>query len=138
MLSLVGDLAEIIARRRRARHPDAPWVFHRDGRPIRDFRLAWKTALAKAGVTNYHFHDFRRTATRNMALAQVPEKHIMQVTGHKTRHMIDRYNITVEQDTHHTMVQTQTYLAQQRKHGQDTDNQNNAAAEGTLEDTRSC
>ena len=103
--------------------PEAPWVFHRDGRPIRDFRAAWKTALAKAGVTNYHFHDFRRTATRNMALAQVPEKHIMQVTGHKTRHMMDRYNITVEQDTHHTMVQTQTYLAQQRKHGQYTDNQ---------------
>ena len=50
--------------------------------------------------------------------------------------MMDRYNITVEQDTHHTMVQTQTYLAQQRKHGQYTDNQQNAVAEGTVEDTR--
>jgi integrase len=98
-------------------------VFHREGRPIRDFRSAWATALAKAGVTDYHFHDFRRTATRNMALAGVPEKHIMQVTGHKTRHMIDRYNITVERDTHNTLAQTQAYLERQRqiKHGQHTD-----------------
>ena len=57
----------------------------------------------------------------NMTLAGVPEKHIMQVTGHKTRHMIDRYNSTVERDTHNTLAQTQAYLKQ--KHGQyaDTD-----------------
>jgi hypothetical protein len=73
-----------------------------------------------------------------MALANVHEKHIMQVTGHKTRHKIDRYNITVEQDTQHTMVQTQAYLAQHRKHGQDTDNQENTTAEGNAEETRSC
>jgi integrase len=123
VLSLTGELAEIIARRQRARHPDAPWVFHRDGQLIRDFRAAWKQALARARVSDYHFHDFRRTATRNMALAGVPEKHIMQVTGHKTRHMIDRYNITVERDTENTLAQTQAYLARQRqtKHGQDTD-----------------
>jgi integrase len=76
VLSLVGNLAEIMARRRQVRHPEAPWVFHRDGRPIRDCRAAWKTALAKAGVSDYHFHDFRRTATRNMTLAKVPEKYI--------------------------------------------------------------
>jgi integrase len=123
VLSLTGELAEIIARRQHARHPEAPWVFHRDGQPIRDFRAAWKQALAKAGVGDYHVHDFRRTATRNMALAGVPEKHIMQVTGHKTRHMIDRYNITVERDTQNTLAQTQAYLARQRqtKHGQNTD-----------------
>lgn len=108
---------------RLARHPEAPWGFHREGQPIRDFRGAWKQALAKAEVTDYHFHDFRRTATRNMALAGVPEKHIMQVTGHKTRHMIDRYNITAERDTQNALAQTQAYLERQRqaKHGQNTD-----------------
>jgi hypothetical protein len=68
-------------------------------------------------VTDYVFHDFRRTATRNMTLAGVPEKHIMQVTGHKTRHTLDRYNIAVERDTHNTLQQTQAYL-KRRKHGQ--------------------
>ena len=52
-----------------------------------------------------------------MTLAGVPEKHIMQVTGHKTRHTLDRYNITVERDTHNTLQQTQEYL-KSRKHGQ--------------------
>ena len=65
--------------------------------------------------------------TRNMALAGVPEKHIMQVTGHKTRHMIDRYNITVERDTQNILAPTQIYLVQQRqaKHGQNTDTDKN-------------
>ena len=80
VLSLVGEVAEVIARRRQVRHATAPWVFHRNGRPIRDFRGAWDRALQAAGVTDYHVHDFRRTATRNMALAGVPGKHIMQVT----------------------------------------------------------
>jgi integrase len=108
-------LAEVIERRRQARHPDSPWVFHRDGRPIKDFRYAWNKALDKAGVSDHVFHDFRRTATRNMTKAQVPGKRIMQVTGHKTLAMLDRYNITLEQDTEETLAQTQAYLAQQRQ-----------------------
>ena len=51
-----------------------------------------------------------------MALAGVPEKHIQQVTGHKTSHRLDRYNITVERDTHNTLAQTHAYL-QRQKHG---------------------
>jgi integrase len=124
VLSLTGELAAIIERRRAARHPETPWVFHHNGKPFRNFRATWKQALAKAGVEDYHFHDLRRTATRNMALAGVPEKHIMQVTGHKTRYMLDRYNITVERDTHETLMRTQAYLAQ--KHGHSTDTDKNA------------
>ena len=108
VLSLAGDLGEIIKRRRRVQN--GPWVFHRGGRQVRDFREAWKNALEKAGLSDYHFHDFRRTATRNMALAGVPERHIMQVTGHKTTAMLQRYNITVEQDTHHSLTRTQEFL----------------------------
>jgi hypothetical protein len=56
-------------------------------------RVRWATVFCEVAVEGYVFHDFRRTATR---------------------HMIDRYNITVERDTQNTLAQTQAYLIQQQ------------------------
>src|SRR5437870_4047838 len=116
LIVCTGELLEILERRRAARKIETPHgvmlsslVFHRDGRPIGDFRKAWATACRKAGVKRL-FHDFRRTAIRNMLRAKVPEKVAMQISGHKTRSIFDRYNIVNEADVRQAMDLTQQYL----------------------------
>lgn len=99
---LIPMLHEVLLRQQAsARELGAPWVFHRTrkhkdlpaGRRIATIQGAWEDATEAAGLPGLLFHDFRRTAVRNLVRSGVPEKVSMELTGHRTREVFERYHI---------------------------------------------
>ncbi len=75
-----------------------PWVFHRAGRQIRDFRRVWQSACQAAGCPGRVVHDLRRTAVHNLERAGIPRHVAMQMTGHLTESVYRRYDIVSHED----------------------------------------
>jgi integrase len=110
-------LLEIIKERRSQRNLACPYVFHKNGKKIKSFRFVWNRACRETGIGYGYkindkyaekwkhleagptFHDFRRTAVRNLVrISGVSETVAMKITGHKIRSVFDRYDIVAPDD----------------------------------------
>jgi len=109
VVPLVGELAEIIERRWAARGTSGH-VFHRAGRPIRDFDVAWENACTAAGKPALLFHDLRRSAVRNLVSSGVDESVAMKITGHKTNSVFKRYRIVAVEDMRAALTRTEAAI----------------------------
>lgn len=115
---LDDELNEIFQRQwdiRRSLKKVLPWVFtNKAGTDrVKDFRKSWDNACNDAEIGKRLFHDFRRTAVRNMVRAGIPERVAMMVSGHRTRSIFERYNIVSDTDLKLAAQKQEAYLQAQ-------------------------
>jgi integrase len=111
-LASMPELLAVIERRQSARRLGCDLIFHNGaGLPVGDFYTTAKRALERAKLAGKTFHDLRRTSVRNMIRAGVPERIAMEISGHRTRAIFDRYNIVNEADVEKALAQRSEYEA---------------------------
>jgi integrase len=104
---ICGDMAKFLD----LQPQESEYLFAPGATPIKDFRESWDQACERAGVPDLLFHDLRRTAVRNLRRAGVPESVIRKITGHRTRTVFERYNITDQSDTQEAGRRAEEFLA---------------------------
>jgi len=96
--------------------------FRTDGGPVFDttnLRVAWNKACVAAGLgtmagrlrAGLTIHDLRRSAVRNLIRAGVSRTVAMAISGHKTEHVFERYNITDSSDVRAALEKVGKYAS---------------------------
>lgn len=77
---------------------------------MRDFRKVWNTATKAANLPGLLVHDLRRSGIKTLVSSGVPEKVAMEISGHKTRGVFERYHIVSTADVAKALEQAQAYI----------------------------
>ncbi len=76
------------------RRLDTPHVFYDPytGKPYKSFKRSFKTALRRAKIHDFRFHDCRHTFSSHLVMAGVDLTTVSRLLGHKTLTMTLRYS----------------------------------------------
>lgn len=92
-LPLTGLALELLRERAKVRRLDTDLVFPgrvHPGNPV-DLRAPWETALKRAEITDFRWHDLRHSAASYLAMGGASLNEIAAILGHKTLAMVKRY-----------------------------------------------
>jgi len=75
------------------RRLDIPYVFHDKtiGKPYRDIKKSFASALRRAGIHDFHFHDLRHSFASTLVMAGIDITTIKELLNHKSLTMTLRY-----------------------------------------------
>jgi integrase len=75
------------------RHASSPYVFcNSDGSFIKSVKGSFSTALEKAKIANFRFHDLRHTAASHLVMSGAELNTVREILGHKSMQMTMRYS----------------------------------------------
>jgi integrase len=93
LLPLTGHALSLLEELSKIEHTDKSWVFpsHDGLKPI-DIRTPWETAIKRACIEDFRFHDLRHSAASYLAMSGASLAEIAEVLGHKTLSMVKKYS----------------------------------------------
>jgi len=75
------------------KHRDSAYIFcNKDGESYGDIKKSWLTAVKKACIIDFHFHDLRHTFASQLVMAGVDLNTVRDLLGHKSMEMTLRYS----------------------------------------------
>lgn len=75
------------------KNKDSAYIFcNQKGEPYGDVKKSWLTAIKKASIINFHFHDLRHTFASQLVMSGVDLNTVRDLLGHKSLEMTLRYS----------------------------------------------
>jgi integrase len=93
VLALESKALELMMQHAKIRTLHCAFVFPGKflDKPI-DLTTPWKSALQRAGIKDFRFHDLRHSAASYLAMNGASLAEIAEILGHKTLSMVKRYS----------------------------------------------
>lgn len=98
---LAPPVMDALKECQRTRRSDTDLIFPSPEIPDQGIEIGktFPKAVARAGITDCHFHDLRHTAASYLAMSGASLQEIAEILGHKTLSMVKRYAHLTEQHT---------------------------------------
>jgi len=89
---LDDDTAEFLTEQKRQNVSDSEYVFlRRNGQRFKSVRRPFQTALKRAGIMDFRFHDLRHTFASHFVMSGGELLTLKEILGHNSLKMVERY-----------------------------------------------
>ncbi len=116
-LPLKGYAYDLMKAHFEQRNSNCDFVFPSEKicQPI-EIKRAWETALKRAKIEDFRFHDLRHCAASYLAMNGASTSEIAEVLGHKTLQMVKRYAHLAESHTSKVVESMNDKIFKDKKH----------------------